>query len=239
MLIKQILESTIENVNLLSKIADIIIDHFPENIKKGDEFILSGYQFMDDIKSVLSSYRDTKYKDGIVKAAATDYRISNKEEYIFSTKGYYAASKGVIGLNISGILNNSIDMTKEKIKQNKIIKSVLIHELRHLFQYSEYPEFYKKDLKIDTSDLDKIEPQKISDLLKQRKQEKYRKMKIEIDAAWTHILTQFEDEGYDVDKFVKRVMDELTYYKDLNPKQIEHYKRKTSRYYFDRRNESK
>jgi hypothetical protein len=238
MLINQITESTIDNLNLLKQIADIIIDHLPDTIKKEDEFILTGYELMDDIMPIFEKYKNTKYKNSIVKVVSTDYRISNKEEYMFKTKGYYAASKSIIGINLSGILNNSINLTKEKIKQNKIIASVIIHELRHLFQFSEYPEFYKKDLKIDNSGLEKVSPEKINDELKKRKEEKYRKMKIEIDAAWTHMLNQFDDGKNSVDVFVKRVMDELKYYKDLTPKQIEHYRRKTARYYFDKRNSS-
>lgn len=234
MLIKNITESTMVNLTLLSNIADIILNHLPDTLKKDEEIIINGHELVDEIKPILKNYEDSKYKSSIIKVVSTDYRISNKSEYMFKTQGYYAATKSIIGINISGILNNSYDITKEKIKQIKSIKAVLVHELRHLFQYSEYPDFYKKDLSVDMSGLENIPKDKINDTLMQRKKEKYKKMKIEIDAVWHHLLSQYEDDGLDMKKFIGRIIDRLTYYKELTPKEKDHYTKKTARYYYDK-----
>lgn len=211
-------EATITNMELLYKLSDIIMSKLVD-LKLNQQQIIKGYTLTDDLQPLYRTYKNTKYKGAIVKAAATDYIFTfgklKKNSY-----GYYSLEDAEIKIHLYNVLKaetNFVDMikvvTKKQLMNSKLLRSTLIHELRHLLQHSEYPEYMKKDLGDDNF--------------------VYAKSKVEIDAAFSHILNEVDINRWDTPgKYATAVMVTLVGYKRLTPKERSHYYKKAINYYY-------
>lgn len=207
-------EATITNIELLEEISDIILGKLPDSIDKNTKVTIEGYYISDDLKKIYRKYKNTKYQKALIKVASTDYIFTfgktKSTEY-----GYYDASNARIVIHLYNSINyrnRDIEkLSKSQIMNTKNVKTTLVHELRHLFQYSEYPDFYSKDLKKGD----------------------YKKSKIEIDAAFSHIIQETDPFKYEIPyRYAQAVMVGLIYYKELSDKQIKHYYKKTLDYFY-------
>jgi len=107
------------------------------------------------------------------------------------------------------------------------LRTTIIHELRHLAQFTEYPKAAIADMQVDLTNVSD------DDEVRDKLNNAYKKRKIEIDAAWHHMLDASNPLNYNTpNKYATRVMDQLSNYKDLTEKQYAHYKNKTIRYYY-------
>ena len=222
-----IAESVEENMSLLKKLTSIVLKYFPENIEKESEFWIYGYNLVSDLKPLLSEYQSKKQKEIIIRVASCEIFVSNYVDNSFKSYGSYSHVKNTIYINLAGIVSNALTWKKQTVVKSIKVKSTILHELRHLAQYTYYPDFYEKDMKVDFSNA------KSSDDIKNIKSAAYKKRKIEIDAAWHHILDETNPINYSTPKdYSDRVMNVLSNYKDLTQDQVKHYKAKTVRYYY-------
>lgn len=220
-------ESVEENMSLLKQLTSIILKHLPENIEPETEFWIYGYDMVNDLKPLLTQYKDKKFKEIIIRVASTEIFVSNYVDNSFKSYGSYNHIKNNININLAGIVSNAIKWNANLVTKSLKLKSTILHELRHLAQYADYPDYYEKNLRVDLTNV------KSNDEVKQRMSQAYKTRKIEIDAAWHHILDETNPVNYKTpSKYVKRVMDTLTNYKTLTSDQLKHYKIKTSRYYY-------
>lgn len=222
-----IAESVEENMSLLKKLTSIVLKHFPENVDKESEFWIYGYDMVSDLKPLLSEYSAKKQKEIIIRVASCEIFVTNYVDNSFKSYGSYSHVKNTIYINLAGIVANALVWKKQTLIKSIKVKSTILHELRHLAQYTYYPDFYEKDMKVDFSNA------KSSDDIKNISSAAYKKRKIEIDAAWHHILDETNPKNYTSPKsYSDRVMSVLSNYKDLTQDQYKHYKIKTVRYYY-------
>jgi hypothetical protein len=209
-----ITEATIVNIELLDEISEIILSELPDSIDKNTKVIIEGYYLSDDLKKIYKKYKKTKYQKALIKVASTDYVFTfgktKSKDY-----GYYDASNAKIIIHLYNSINyrnrDINKLSKSQIMNTRNVKSTLVHELRHLFQYSEYPEYFSKDLS----------------------NQDYKKSKVEIDAAFTHIIQETDPFKYELpNRFAQTVMVGLIHYKDLTDKQIKHYHKKAIDYFY-------
>lgn len=212
-----IVEKTLTNMNALSDCADLIIENMPYNFPSGmdDEYLVSDFRGAENL---IKKYENTKF-EGNIKVFVSKYIVryisekSNLGGALITGHGRYE-----LLLNIAGYMHENADFTRYQILDAahadagiKTFKSVVLHELRHLFQQVEYPNYSNSERNIS-----------------------YTKDPIEVDAAWHHHLQDRPPYNYsNAQSYVKDVMAGFTKYKDLSDKQIRHYAAKTAAYWHD------
>ena len=214
-----IVEKTLTNMNALNDCADLIIENMPYNFPSGMSETYEVGNF-NGANKLIKKYENTKFEKNIkdfVSKYAVRY-ISEKS----NMGGAHVVGLGQYGLilNIAGFMAKDADFTKPQILGAahtkagiKTFKSVILHELRHLFQYVEYPKYATSERNIS-----------------------YSKDPIEVDAAWHHHLQDYPPYSYsNAQSYVKDVMASFTDYKELTDKQIRHYTAKTAAYWNDYR----
>lgn len=212
---KRVSESTIENMQLLEDISDIILKDLPDELKIGYQAVVQGFKLVNDLKQIYKKYKNTKYRDAIAKVASSNYKFTFAPTSRKSF-GHYSHNTNTIVVNIYNIIDSPHKHFMKKIKKKQMlaiprVKSTLIHELRHLFQYSEYPEFYNKEL--TTGD--------------------YKTSPIELDASFMHILKETDPSTFKLpDMFAKVTMANFMVYKNLTDKQLYHYYKKAINYFY-------
>lgn len=227
MKINNIVEATEVNMQLLQELTRIIIKNFPEKIEKESEYILDFDNIISDLKPLLKKYTDDKYKQIIIRTASANMLLSNYVDNSFKSYGSYNYNKNTININLAGIASNALEWNQQMISKSINLRTTIIHELRHLAQFTEYPKAAIADMQVDLTNVSD------DDEVRDRLNNAYKKRKIEIDAAWHHMLDASDPLNYNTpNKYVTRVMDQLSFYKDLTDKQYTHYKNKTIRYYY-------
>ena len=213
-----IVEKTLTNMNALSDCADLIIENMPYNFPSDmdDEYWVSHFR---GATNLIKKYENTKFERNI-NNFVSKYKVRYiSEKNDFGGAHVIGRSIHILIFNIAGFMQDNADFTRYQILNAahtdeagiKTFKSVIIHELRHLFQHVEYPKYAETERNIS-----------------------YSKDPTEVDAAWHHHLQDHPPYNYsNAQSYVKDIMARFTKYKDLSDKQIRHYAAKTAAYWHD------
>lgn len=184
-------ESTIENIDFLKKIARIILNNVSFTGKK--YVILKGVDIKKELQNIID---DGNALDILTSSNYYFINYPTKSPY----NGFYDPKNNRLLINLDNIRKN-----------NENILKVLVHELRHILQYSQYPEFMTGETK--TTD--------------------YKKRKIEIDASFYELLSDNDPNSFDTPKeYATKILENLITIRDLSDKQIRHYYKKTLDYFY-------
>jgi hypothetical protein len=208
-----------DNMQCLKDCLELIIANLPHRFEANSRFEIVGSD-LRGLQKLEQTYQTTKYAAAIAGLRKVSFVFDNRSEVIgFSWIGFYQSSPHrIVGVRISALMNSFEDVSLETVLAYRNLdvviqsfRSILLHELRHVFQSFLYPNYYDKIL---TSNVD------------------YRKDKTEIDASWMHHLEDYDPRNFDnAEHYVKEIMDSLSGYKSLTAKEKQHYFRKTARYY--------
>jgi hypothetical protein len=223
MKIKQITENSYENLTILSELADIILDNTPE-IPYGTNKILYLQQLRKQFQfhNIYVKYENNeKVKKPLQKLQSTIIKYVNDPNYVdpyYGKKpnygGYYSDDLNTIVVFLYHITNDK-DFNKINNSHYEKTKAILIHELRHLFQYSQYPEYFNN---------------------KKAYNHPYDSRHIELDASWSDIVGNIPKDDIfnsfnNLPELADEVISKLSYIKKLSPKLKKHYKIKTIKYF--------
>lgn len=208
-------EASVENIRVIKQLTGAIWSSLPV-VPEGDvyEVALSQLTGFDRIYRMYMD--DEKFKPVFRRMATTRLRVVNSLEYRdpeFGQKpniwGYHSSQRNLLLIWQSNIARRTGGGTR----LDAAARSTLAHEIRHLFQYRLYPEYFKS-LKAFGKP--------------------YERQQIEIDAVWSQTLGSEIDVEYyegDPEGFAAAVMRRLTATKELTGKERRHYYRKTLKYY--------
>lgn len=208
----QLAEASVENIRVLRQLANAIWSSLPEvpedTVKDVYLSQLSGFN------RIYKVYQDhPKFDKPFQIMETTQLRIVNDVNY---RDRYYDQKEGIWGYHSSSdnlLLIWTSNIRKQAFSTEGPAKSTLVHEIRHLFQHALYPKYFNS---------------------RQAFKKPYEKQQIEIDAVWSQLL------GSDIDvedfqeypsEFVQEVMDRLMAYKQLSDQEVQHYSRKTMKYF--------
>ena len=203
----------------LKNCLELVISNLPRRFEADSRFDINGND-LRGLDKLEQKYEATKYAAAIAGLRKVAFFFDNRSEVMgLSWIGFYQSRPHrIVGVRISALLSSSEDVSLEAVLAYRnpdvviqSFRSILLHELRHVFQSFIYPEYYDK---IADSDVD------------------YRKDKTEIDASWMHHLEdndprEFQSGG----QYINEIMSSLAVYKSLTPRERKHYFRKTARYY--------
>ena len=206
-------------MHCLKDCLELVISNLPRRFEADGRFDIDGSD-LRGLDKLEQKYAATKYAAAIAGFRKVAFFFDNRSEAMgLSWIGFYQSRPHrIVGIRISALLNSSEDVSLEAVLAYRNLdvviqsfRSILIHELRHVFQSFIFPDYYDK---IADSDVD------------------YRKDKTEIDASWMHHLEdndprEFQSGGH----YVNEIMSSLGLYKSLTPRERTHYFRKTARYY--------
>jgi hypothetical protein len=214
MLIYEIItEATNVNVKIIDEIITQIIKNLPESIKESDidnpVKVLGKDLNLDKLKN---SY--PKFTDFFEHLTETEFLFLNTMNLeTVNVLGSYNAKNNIVKINISGILGYDYHPSKEFFeKTTNSVYAVLFHEIRHIMQHRDYPDFFTND--------------------KARKKP-YNKRDIEIDASWYHIVSSVNIKHFTAARFANHVMNLLQRNRELTSKQKQHYYKKTLAFYIN------
>jgi hypothetical protein len=209
-------EKTTENMEVLRDCVDLLIKNLPYKFKANMSDGLQGDR-LSGLNEIIKKYAGTRYEEP-VKALYQQVFVFNNNMPITGTLGaYIGRPHNIFKFNISGLMGECRDFTLEELlafKGNKAIKTfrgIILHEIRHMFQSVMYKNYFYGGRDDD-----------------------YKKSPIEIDAAWVHHLEDYNiDDFTTAESYANVVMSSFAGYKNLTPKEQEHFRRKTIRYYQD------
>lgn len=207
-------EATTENIDILKKLGNSIwkdLPGVPYGVVK--KIYLSQ---MPSFDALYQQYRDHKKFAPVFQVLETTrIHLINDDRYVDrwhhnSTDiwGYHSSSENLLLLWI-----NNIAKQVESTNMRQAVFTTLVHELRHLFQYALYPQYWQDHKAF---------------------KKPYEERDIEIDAVWSQILSSIVDVAdykNNAESFLTIVMRALMSEKKLNQKQITHYGRKTIKYH--------
>jgi hypothetical protein len=240
MKISHLSEETYENITIIQDIIRFIIDRMPNVIPQNSiyEFgFTDGGKNIDwtynstspeikSLKELIEENRDNeKIKNALIRLSTNKIVFHNTEEKVYhSNLGDY--SFGPINIYVSTIQKSSKPFVIKKSSNNpypnfyftKFIQ-VLAHELRHLFQDVEYPDYLR------TKSHRNIKTGEIRD---------WNDRQVEWDAKWTDILTKTDPEDYSTASgYAEEVMSEFLQWVKLSDKIKKHYYKKTINYHIN------
>lgn len=237
-----IAEATFDNMQIIKKLADAIMDDLSSTLSYNDgnfpnknRIGVSGRKIADKIMDEYSTdpevYKKvySRFKHAIQLFDQTSIIFVSDPEFsltkqVMNSEGRLPAGVFIPYENSTRIAvflmafplrhdpeTDSIVMSNQHARN--MIHSTLVHEIRHLFQYADNWNYM-------TSDAAFKHP--------------YASRHIEIDAVWTQALLKYIDAPYTTAEwFTHEVMKELVRRKKLTPKQVDQYKKKTLRYFYD------
>jgi len=213
MRLKNLLESTLDNMTLLKSIVDDIgmLLRSDDTIQPGDEIVLN-YHPSDKTMRLAKSISPAAIN--AVEAFKFNGQIiltNNRRGYTFGAL-VQAGWKFYVYAFLPTIIRE--DGPINPLEHWKDISAALVHELRHLLQHFDHGDFSSKDqaaIHDENSDTT------------------YSTSKTEIDAAFHQFLQDFDDITDDR-VFTRTVVSALANYKNLTPKEEEHYRRKAAAY---------
>lgn len=227
MKIHELIESTIGNMQVLNDCVDLVISRIPYKIKENEQVDIQFNIDHGDVRKLSDRYNKYPYWEAAIKKfSSMRIILTNDERFIRnSTIGSFSAETGQIVLYISALMRSSKEVTRDELLSKRVdnypiktFRAILLHEIRHLFQYSSYPKFYNRPEMVDYAKNYQSEP-------------------IEIDAAWYHHLTDFDVSDYtNPESYVNDVMKSFSDYKKLSPRWQSHYRRKTAIYFYNQKN---
>lgn len=212
MKIHTITEATNVNMSLLKDVTKMVLDKLPSvfHIETTKKIYLSA----SDISQLVKKY--PQKETTIYKFEDLEFVfIHTRDNLNVATYGHYISQINEIAINITAIVKTtddvSIDDLKTKQESGYSVVPVLVHEIRHAMQYSEYDDYF-------TDPTARSKP--------------YKKRDIEIDAGWHDHLELFDPKDYKTAKdYAMTVMTSFMDHRDLTDKQLRHYYIKTIKYY--------
>jgi hypothetical protein len=208
-----------DRMQCLKDCLELVISNLPRAFKADSRFDIDGSE-LRGLDRLEQTYGATKYAAAIAGFRKVAFVFDNRSEVMgLSWIGFYQSMpQRIVGIRISALLNSCEDASLETVLAYRNLdvviqsfRSILLHELRHVFQSFIYPMYYHK---IEVSNVD------------------YRKDKTEIDAAWMHHLEDYDPHEFQTGgQYVNEIIDSLASYKSLTAKERKHYFRKTARYY--------
>jgi len=222
MVIRDLVEGTFDNMAVLRDCVELLIRNLPYQFPANQTIWLAGVN-LNGLDAIINKYKGTPYETTINSIKLMAFAFRNTEALIQSgTVGAYRAKPDMMVLiNVSAFMRSAEAVRVEDVLRQyraelpiKTFKAILLHELRHVFQSFSYePYYYGRGNR--------------EDLL-------YKKSPVEIDAAWSHHLQDFDVTQYpDANSYTDAVMASFASYKSLTPPQYDHYRRKTLRYYVE------
>ena len=206
-------EASVENIRVLRQLANAIWSSLPE---VPEDTVKDVYlSQLNGFNRIYKAYEGhNKFAKPFQIMETTQLRLVNDESY---KDKYYDQNQNIWGYHSSSSDNLLLVWMSNILKQTYAVeasaKSTLVHELRHLFQHALYPKYFNS---------------------RQAFTKPYEKQQIEIDAVWSQILGQEIDvedyRDYPAD-FVREVMDKLMNTKQLSDSEVQHYSRKTLKYF--------
>lgn len=205
-------EASVENIRVLRQLANAIWSSLPE-VPEGTvkDVYLSQLNGFNRIYKAYEGHN--KFAKPFQIMETTQLRLVNDESY---KDKYYDQNQNIWGYHSSSdnlLLVWMSNIRKQTYAVEASAKSTLVHELRHLFQHALYPKYFNS---------------------RQAFTKPYEKQQIEIDAVWSQILGQeidVEDYRDYPSDFVQEVMDRLMNTKQLSDAEVQHYSRKTLKYF--------
>lgn len=215
-----LLEDRVDNVQVIQTAADIILAELPDVIYGGaviEIVLFNSPHAVSRIKELIQQYKeDSKIKQFLYSLthASTFFRNSERD---LTHQNFAEYRPYKITFYLPAFLGAVLDLDTRKLLRYRThdttVRTILIHELRHMFQFSQYPDYYRKRVSIEDKNY-KTEP-------------------LEIDAAWHHVVGSKNPKFYDTAyRFVTDVMSEFNLFKQLTDSQFEHYRRKTAKYFY-------
>jgi hypothetical protein len=213
MKLQELTEATNVNVNIINDIIDQIFNMLPSEIG------ISTYENAFTIKGQNLNLTNLKtkfpqFEEFFEHITETRFVFLNAPQYENNTTlGLYNSEKNIVIINLSNTMEyystHKIEQIIKKSRTNSPY-AVLFHEIRHIMQHKDYPDYFTSD--------------------KDRKRE-YTQRDIEIDAAWYNIIAVYDPKKFKPKAYVHRVMDDLNHARTLTPRQKAHYHKKTLKYY--------
>lgn len=223
MRIFQILEATYENLSVLEKLTNVILKNTPVIPKNSvKSFYVAGMNGFDQIYKEYEN--NEKFKRAFSTLETTRVTYVNDPEYDdpyygknAKWGGYHDGVRNHIVVFAYNYSFTSRDVEPESYAFRHKISKTLVHELRHLFQYAIYPNYFHSRKAFHLP---------------------YEERNIEVDASWSDILGSLHrDEiingASEPKEFTDYVMNELKRLKRLSPSVEKHYRRKTIAYLND------
>lgn len=178
---------------------------------------------MNGFDKIYQEYKNhPKFNKAFEKLETTIIKYINNPQYNdphYGTNakwgGYYDSNNNLIAVFVYNLIPIGQNLNINYIFQKTKITQVLIHELRHLFQYNIYPEYF-------TSNKAYKHP--------------YDTRHIELDASWSDIVgkinkdTIFNNINH-INDLTNEIIQDLKNIKKLSPKLENHYKIKTIKYF--------
>jgi hypothetical protein len=203
----------------LKNCLELVISNLPRRLEADSRIEIAGGA-LRGLENLERAYEQTKYAAAIAGLREVTFVFDNRSEVMdLSWIGFYQSlPQRIVGVRISALMGSFDDASLEAVlayrNPNVVIqsfRSILLHELRHVFQSFLYPGYYQKTL---VSNVD------------------YRSDKTEIDASWMHHLEDYDPRDFDsAERYVHEIIGSLADYKNLTAKEKRHYFRKTARYY--------
>ena len=223
MRLSQLLESVNDDIAILAKIADLVLSWLPNTIPENESIRLERInKDSSTLKTLLKSIHSNQHNTAIQLLTKTNYIFNNTANHQNATEVGVHVSDNRTGLssiiiNISAFMDSYDSISKNEIlnirlndKPFKSIKSILMHEMRHGQQHTNYGGHPNTDNYLYNTNPD------------------------EIDAAWLHHLQDYDVNEYaDALSYVKNVMSSFEIYKSLTEKQKRHYLKKTATYWHE------
>lgn len=221
---KIITEDVEKNTAILRDLSRIVYDWIQSHSQHGEQIIrmenISGFDALEKKYTInkLFTNNSEKLKELIIQIYYDRDLGEDDMHYARMTSGknllfgYYYNPQNRIALfyhDIKKYSRNSLYMVDSN-KLQKTLRYTISHELRHFFQYREYPNYFAK-----------------------LRGTVYNERPTEIDAVFYEILTNTDPFGYikQPEKYVDYVVDLLQQSRTLNDKQKKQYRIQTAKYY--------
>jgi len=216
-------EATSTNVKILRELTRMILNKVPRSLERisPNEEPYSFYGSELDLSKLKEDHVDLlAFFLHFEKTKIIFNTYSTYKDYL----GVYDSDKNEMEIAVDNIYRNNgfydnFVLDKKSTNEGGIVVTIY-HELRHIMQHKDYSKYFSSE---------------------SARQRPYSEREIEIDAVWNSLVAAWHPE-FDVSSgdrkkspmpFVNKVMDSLSKIKSLSPKQQEHYRKKTIKFYFN------
>jgi hypothetical protein len=227
-------ETLFANAQVLNDLVSLILDQWPDTIPANSKYVIGQPHVQLDprigmsgpvpgIDNLIEKYEDyPQLVRGLRYFRSRGWvELDNTSTALEHTgTGYYHWGKKYVVVNVAGLQGRTNIFRKAFLKHFKsAIFETLVHELRHYFQDVDFGSY------LQSSHASKGE---------------WSSRPVEWDAEWNAVITQYNVNRWSdpsefadavVDHWVKSINDRSTQYR-LPDKQINKYRRKTVRYFF-------
>lgn len=213
MKVNQITEATNVNMSFLKDVTKMVLSKLPTIFRIDTNKTV--YLNATDMNALLKKY--PQKETTIFKFEDLEFVFLHGKEYINNnTFGHYISQTNEIAINITAITKTTEDINVDELAASKknsgySMVGVLVHEIRHAMQYSEYDDYFSNPT---------------------ARSKEYKNRDIEIDAGWHDHLELYNPKDFKTAKdYAMTVMASFIDHRTLNDKQLRHYYVKTLKYY--------